>query len=52
MSIFGSLVQLASDAVRVVTAPVEVVVDLVGAGVKPIADTAQDIVDVVKDMAR
>jgi hypothetical protein len=50
MSLFGSLIDLTTDVVRVVAAPVEAVVDLAGAVVKPIADVAEDLVSDIKSI--
>ena len=46
---FKSLFELTKDVVDVVTAPVEVVLDIADAAVKPIAEAARDIVVEVKD---
>lgn len=46
--LIDSLVDLTVDVARIATAPVEVVVDLTGQVVKPVAEVAQDIVDAVK----
>lgn len=40
---FGSLFNLASDVVKVVSAPVQIVVDVVSVPVKIAADAAQDV---------
>lgn len=45
-----SLVELTTDVVKVVAAPVEMVVDLAGAAVKPLADAASSLVDDVKSL--
>jgi hypothetical protein len=42
--LFNSLVDLASDVVTVVTAPVKVAVDVTGAVVKPVAQVAEEVV--------
>lgn len=47
---FGSILDLAVNTVRVVTAPVEIVVNVVNDfAVKPVADLAQDVVDELQD---
>lgn len=45
-----SIGDLAADTVRVVAAPIEVIVDAVDAVVKPIADVAEDLVKDVKSL--
>lgn len=45
-----SVVDLASDVAEVVTAPIEMVVDLTSAAVKPIADVAKELKDDVKSL--
>lgn len=52
MSLFDSLIDLAVDTTRIVTAPVEVVVDVAAAAIKPIADGAQSIVDSAKEITK
>ena len=49
---FGKLFDVVVDVARVVTAPVEIAVDVVAAVTKPIAEVAQDVVDTVKDELR
>lgn len=46
---FGSLGKLVGDVVEVVTAPVEVALDVTRLVTKPIADTAQTVAKEVKD---
>lgn len=43
-----SVVDLTADVVTVVAKPVEMVVDLTGAAVKPIAEVASELADEVK----
>ena len=50
MSLFDSFNELAEDSLRIATAPVEVVVDVTKAAVKPLAEGAQSVVDEVKDL--
>lgn len=50
MSLFGSLVNLVENTARVVTAPVEIVVDLADAVVAPLAEAADEIVKDVKSI--
>jgi hypothetical protein len=45
-----SLVDLTTDVVKVVAAPVEMAVDLAGAVVKPVAEVASDLVDDIKSL--
>ena len=47
--LLSSVVNLASDVVKVVAAPVQIAVDVVDAVVKPVADVAQDLAKDVKD---
>lgn len=49
---FGSLLKLTKDLVTIVTAPVEIAIDLTGAVVKPIAEVAEEIVDDIKDITK
>lgn len=48
--IFESAVDLAVDAARIVTAPVEAAVNLAGAALKPVAEVASDLVADVKSL--
>ena len=50
--IVGSLVDLASDVVRVAVTPIEIAVDVTAAVVKPIAEVAEEIASEVKDSLR
>lgn len=45
-----SLTDLATDVVTVVTAPIEIVVDLAGAAAKPFAEAAKDLAADVKSL--
>lgn len=47
---FGSLFSLASDVVKVVSAPVEIALDVVSVPVKIVADVAQEVVQEVKSL--
>lgn len=48
--LFSSVVELATDTVRVVAAPVKAVVDLADAAVKPIANVVEDLADEIKTL--
>jgi hypothetical protein len=48
--LFESVVDLTTDIVKVVAAPVEVAVDLAGAVVKPVAEVVGEIVEDVKSL--
>lgn len=50
MGLFDSLVELTTNTVKVVAAPVEVVAELANAAVKPIAEAAEEIVEDVKSI--
>lgn len=50
MGIFDSLTDLTKDVFEVVSAPIEVVVDIADASIKPIADAAKEIKDEVKTL--
>jgi hypothetical protein len=47
---FGSLFEIVKDTTRIVTAPVEMVVDIVSIPVKEVASVAQDLVEEVKSL--
>ena len=47
---FGSLFEIVKDTTRIVTAPVEMVVDIVSITVKEVADVAQELVEDVKSL--
>lgn len=49
-SLFKSVVDLAADVAQVVVAPVEIVSDLAGAAVKPVAEVAKDLIADVKSL--
>ena len=48
--LFKSVIDLTTDVVRVVTAPVQGVIELADAAVKPIADVAQELVEDIKSI--
>ena len=48
--LFKSVADLAADVVQVAVAPVEIVAELAGAAVKPIAEVAKDLVADVKSL--
>lgn len=48
--LFKSVVDLATDVATVAVAPVEIVVDLADAAVKPLADAAKDLAKDVKSL--
>lgn len=50
MGLFDSLVELTTEAVSVIVAPVEIVADVASVIVKPIAEVTEDIVDEVKNL--
>lgn len=52
MGIFDSLVNLVEDVALVATKPVEIVLDLADAAVKPIADAATELAKDVKDLTK
>jgi len=47
---FDSLLGIVKDAVRVVTAPVEIAADVAKSVTEPIADATQEVVDGVKEV--
>lgn len=47
-NMLGSLVGVASDVVKIATAPVEIALDVTRAVTKPIADVAQEAVKEIK----
>lgn len=49
MSLFDSVLNLATDLTKIVVAPVEVVVDVAAATVKPVAEVVEDLTNDVKD---
>lgn len=49
---FGSLLGLATDVVRVVAAPVAVAAELTRAVTQPLAEVAEEVVDSVKEVVR
>lgn len=50
MSFFKSLIDVVSDAATIVTAPVEVALDLTAVVTKPLADGARVMTQTVKDV--
>lgn len=46
---FGSLVGLVGDALKIAAAPVEIAVDVTRAVTKPVADAAQQVAKDVKE---
>lgn len=48
--IFDSVFELAKDVTKIVVAPVEMVADLAGAAVKPLAEVAEDLVKDIKSL--
>lgn len=50
MGLFNSLVELTTDALKAVAAPVEISVDLADAVVKPLAKVAKELADDVKSL--
>lgn len=49
---FGSLIGIVSDAVKIAAAPIEIAADVTRAVTKPIAEVAQEVVKEVKDAAK
>lgn len=47
---FGSLLDLAVNTVRVVAAPVELVLDVANEVVKPVADTAEELANDIRSI--
>jgi len=47
--LFKSVIDLTTDVAKIVAAPVTIVVDVVGAGVKPIAEVVEELSDDIKD---
>lgn len=52
MGLFDSLVDLAASAVTIAVKPVEIVADVAGAVVKPLADGATALAEEVKDLTK
>ena len=48
--LFKSVVDLATDVVEVVAAPVEAVIDLADAAVKPVAEVARALANDIKSL--
>ena len=49
---FGSLIGIVTDVVKVVAAPIEIAVDVTRVVTKPIADLAEEAVSEVKEATR
>jgi len=49
-SLLKSVVELTTDVVKVVAAPVEMAVDLADAAVKPLVEVAKDLTDEIKQL--
>ena len=49
MGLFDSLVELATDTVKIVAAPIDVAVTVVAAAVKPVAEVVEELADDIKD---
>jgi hypothetical protein len=49
MGLFDSLVELATDTVKIVAAPIDVAVTVVAAAVKPVAELVEELADDIKD---
>ena len=49
-SLLKSVVELTTDVVKVVATPVEMVVDLADAAVKPLAEVADDLKNEIKSL--
>ena len=49
---FESLIELVKDTTRIVTAPVEIAVDVADAVVKPVAEAAEAVVEEVKNLTK
>ena len=52
MGIFDSIANLAGDVVKLVSAPVEVVIDVADAVVKPLAEVATELTEDIKDLIK
>lgn len=50
MGLFDSLVNVVADVVTVAVKPAEIVLDVVDAGLKPIADGLTELAENVKDV--
>ena len=48
--LIGSVLQLGADVTKVALAPVEIVVDLADAVVKPVAQVAEEVVQEIKSL--
>lgn len=52
MGMFDSLIDLATDAVKIVAAPVDVVVTVAAAAAKPVAEVVTDLAEDVKSIVK
>ncbi len=52
MGLFDSLCDLTFDAVKIVAAPVDVVVTVAAAAVKPVAEVVTDLAEEIKDVVK
>lgn len=50
MGLFGSMFDLVSDVVTIVTKPAEAVVDVVSVPVKEVAEVVKDLADDIKSL--
>lgn len=51
-SMFKSLIELATNVVKIVAAPVEIALDLTRAATQPIAEAAREVVAEVKNQTK
>lgn len=52
MGLFDSLVELTTDAVKIVAAPIDVAVTLTAAAVKPVAEVVTDLAEDIKSITK
>ncbi len=52
MGLFDSLLDLATDTVKIVAAPVDVVVTIAAAAVKPVAEVVEELAEDIKDAVK
>lgn len=52
MGLFDSLLDLSASAVKIVVAPVDVVVSVAAAASKPVADVVEDLANDIKDAVK
>lgn len=48
--LFKSVAELATDVVKVVATPVEMITDLADAAIKPVAEVARELADDIKSL--